>query len=101
MLQTPKPFNKYLTFVIVLAVLILVWLGSYWLNYKTWPWSDLNKAIENSQNSGAQNNGAQLDEKEVQEKQNELFRQGTMNDLAGKISEISPAGPGLGGKWEV
>lgn len=78
-----------------------MWLGSYWLNYKTWPWSDLNKAIENSQNSGTQNNGTQLDEKEVQEKQNELFRQGTMDDLAGKISEISPAEPVLGGKWYV
>lgn len=71
------------------------------MQYKTWPWKDLNKAIENSQNSGAQNNGAQLDEKEVQEKQNDLFRQGTMNDLAQKIGEISPAEPVLGGKWYI
>lgn len=94
-------------FIIVLIILIAAWAGSYWLKNKQWPWAELKNAInkinqptEKTENQETENQNAQI-EKSLEEKKSELFRQGTMNDLAAKIGKISPDKPVLGGSWHI
>jgi len=102
-----KTANKSLLFIIVLIILIAAWAGSYWLKNKQWPWVELKNAINKvnqpapeTQNQETQNQNARI-EKSLEEKKSELFRQGTMNDLAAKIGKISPVKPVLGGSWHI
>ena len=93
--------GKVLLFVSILVILVLAWVGSFWLKYKHWPWVDLKQAIEKAKNQQAENGQETKVEKSEEEIKSDLFRQGTMKDLAAKIGELSPAKPVLGGKWFV
>lgn len=105
--KTGKTAGKALLFIVVLIILIAAWVGSYWLKNKQWPWAELKNAInkvnqpaQETKNQETQNQNAQI-EKSLEEKKAELFRQGTMNDLATKIGALSPVKPVLGGIWHI
>ena len=90
-----------MVFLLVLVILCLAWVGSFWLKYKYWPWNDLKRAVENideDNNSVLQNEDTRKKEEEIK---SELFRQVVMKDIAAKIGELSPEKPVLGGKWHI
>lgn len=101
-----KTAGKAILFAIILIILILIWTGSYWLKNHQWPWVELQKAIENAKNqeqekTAEQSNEPIITEKSAEQKKSELFRQGTMNDLATKIGKLSLVKPVLGGSWYI
>jgi hypothetical protein len=95
-------------FAVLLAVLIFAWLGSYWLKYHNWPWNDIKSAVNNAKNKNIpenatttiQNNEAKI-EPSPEQKNSQAFRQAAMDDLSGKIGQLSPVQPVLGGHWFV
>ncbi len=96
-----KTIWKILIFLLILVILCLAWVGSFWLKYKYWPWDDLKRAVENmdeNNNSISQNSDIPKAEKEIK---SELTRQVVMKDLAVKITELSPEKAVLGGKWYI
>ncbi len=99
--------GRVAVFGVLLAVLILAWIGSYRLKYHTWPWVDIKSAVNNARNNigenattTIQNNEAKI-EPSPEQKKSEAFRQAVMNDLSGKIIQLSPVKPVLGGNWFV
>jgi hypothetical protein len=95
-----KTIWKILVFLLVLAILCLAWVGSFWLKYKYWPWNDLKRAVENI--SGDNSDISQGNEvAKTEEADSELAKQIAMSDLSGKIGELSPEKPVLGGKWRI
>ena len=102
--------GKALVFVVILIILVFAWIGSYWLKYHKWPWGDLRDAMQKvsqqqQPQDTSQNQEATSTQETIGKSQDEiasdLFRQGTMADLAGKVAVLSPAKPVLGGKWFV
>jgi hypothetical protein len=86
--------------------LIFAWAGSYWLKYHKWPWNELREAIyrnyEQKIDEGEQKKDESQQIKKTEDQiKSDLFRQGTMNDLADRIAKLSPIKPVLGGKWHV
>jgi hypothetical protein len=95
-----KTIWKILVFLLVLAILCLAWVGSFWLKYKYWPWNDLKRAVGDI--SGDNIDVLQGNEAtKTEEANSELARQIAMNDLSIKIGELSPEKSVLGGKWRI
>jgi hypothetical protein len=108
--NTKQAVGKALAFAVILIILVFAWIGSYWLKYHKWPLGDLKDAMQKvSQQQQPQDAGQNQEATSTQETigksqdevASDLFRQGTMNDLAGKIAVLSPSKPVLGGKWFV
>lgn len=107
-----KNNSKYVVFIVILVVLMIVWAGVNKLKYNQWPWQMLKEAnsrykseklapssIEESEvgknvEGGAISKGGEGDDSTV-------FRQAVTRDLSSKIGELSPAEPVLGGSWFI
>lgn len=94
--------QKYLTFLIILAALVLAWIGVNKWQYGKMPWEMLKEA--NDRLNQAATNSAENEATTSNESMTQLSpaaRQTIMKDIAGKISDLSPAKPVLGGRWYV
>jgi len=94
--------RKYLTIFIVLGALFLAWIGVNKWQYGKMPWEMLKEAnnrLNQEATSGVESEATTSNETKPQASQ--AARQATMKDITGKIGDLSPAKPVLGGKWYV
>ncbi len=94
--------RKYLTFFIVLAILLLVWIGVNKWQYGKMPWEMLKEANDRLNQTATSSSESQATtSKESAPQLSQTERQTIMKGIAGKISDLSPTKPVLGGQWYV
>lgn len=94
--------NKII-FIIILAILIGGWIGSYQLKYRQWPWQKPKETMDDTRKGMTEKGpgGEKKIEQPAEGEKIELSRQEIMKDLAKKIGLVSPVKPVLGGQWFV
>lgn len=87
---------------IIFGILFLAWVGVNKWQYGKTPWEMLKEANDKLNQTATSSVESQATtSKESMPQVSQAARQAIMKGIAGKISDLSPAKPVLGGKWYV